>query len=54
MKHGGTKMIKVIKLKKGVPTVIEYEGKRYVLDMSTKPKISGKKVSSITFDEVNK
>lgn len=28
--------VKVVKEKKGIPTVIEWNGKRYVLDMKTK------------------
>lgn len=31
-------MIRVIKRKKDVPTVIEYDGRRYVLDNKTTPK----------------
>jgi hypothetical protein len=33
-------MIKIIKKRKDVPTVIEYDGRRYVLDMKTKVKAS--------------
>jgi hypothetical protein len=31
-------MVKILKLKKSIPTVIEYEGRRYVLDMTVQPK----------------
>lgn len=30
--------VKILKVKKNVPTVIEYEGRRYVLDMTHQPK----------------
>lgn len=33
----------IIKTKKGVPTVIEYDGRRYVLDTKTPLKESGSK-----------
>jgi hypothetical protein len=32
----------VVKIKKGIPTVIEYDGRRYVLDTKTPPKEAGK------------
>lgn len=34
---------KIIKEKKGIPTVIEWEGKRYVLDLKTKSKSNDSK-----------
>ena len=33
----------VVKIKKGIPTVIEYDGRRYVLDTKTPPKEAGSK-----------
>jgi hypothetical protein len=34
-------MVKILKVKNNTPTVIEYEGRRYVLDMKIKAKKKG-------------
>jgi hypothetical protein len=43
-----TLKMKVIKQKNGVPTVIEFEGRRYVLDNAQNKKAGGKKNGSKT------
>ncbi len=35
--------VKILKTKKEVPTVIEYNGRRYVLDNKTPPKEQGRR-----------